>query len=472
MHAHVNQAKIPILFVDRPGLAPIKPRPLGIVSSLFVLLLLSSPIGIVSSKTILPPFPPTPPTASVVIGQVGFNSSSVIGSGQAQLASPGFVAVDNSGNLWVSDYRNGRVTEYLSPFSNGESAALEIGATDFSAGSCATGNPLCEPEGIAFDPSGNLWVADSQNASVQEFRVPFSTGEDSSVLLGGESLISGPSQTDMNPLGLAFDSSGNLWVADSGFNRILEFTPPFTNHEAAALVIGQADFTTNWNNLNQSKLSDPEGLTFDHSGNLWVADTLDNRVLEFKAPFSNRESASIAIGQPDLSSTSGNTTQSTLDQPSSVVFDAHGDLWVSDSGNNRVAEFTPPFTTGMNATVLIGQVSYFFSNIGSDQSSLFGPKGIAAGRACNLWVADTENARVLLFVDPSSAVTTTTTTSTTHPSASQTTSSSQTQTSVTSGTSGTASSAGSPDYTFYAVVGVPAVAIIVAAVALVLRKRH
>jgi len=452
--AHMNCVNIAESIRGRHRLASSKTRLLGVVSILFVLLLLSSSTSIVSSKTILPPYPPTPPMASVVIGQMGFNSSSVVGSGQAQLSSPGFVAVDDSGNLWVSDYRNGRVTEYLSPFSNGEGAALEIGAASFSAGSCTTANPLCEPEGIAFDPSGNLWVADSQNASVQEFRVPFSTGEDSSVLLGGEYLNRGPRQTDMDPVGLAF-SSGNLWVADSGFNRILEFTPPFTNHEAAALVIGQAGFTTNWNNSNQSKLSNPEGLTFDRSGNLWVADTLDNRVLEFKAPFSNGEGASVAIGQPNLSSTSGNTTQSTLNQPSSVVFDAHGDLWVSDSGNNRIAEFTPPFTTGMNATVLIGQVSYFFSNIGSDQSSLFGPKGIAAGRAGNLWVTDTENARVLLFVDPSSAVTTTTTT-----------------TPRTTSTTSTTSASSSPDYTLYSVAGVVSVVIIVAAVAFVRRRRH
>jgi sugar lactone lactonase YvrE len=372
-----------------------------ILSTLFVFVLASSTVGFAFTYHV-PPSPPAPPKASVVIGQPDFNSSSQ-GTGKAQLGFPEYVAVDNSGNLWVSDYQNGWVTEYPRPFTDGEAATLEIGAANFSSGGCSTGGALCEPAGIAFDASGNLWAADVQNASVQEFKAPLSLGEASTVLLGGEYLGSPPDRTSFAAAGLAFDQSGNLWVADSGYNRVLEFAPPFTTHEAATLVIGQPNFTTSSNNSNQSKLSGPNSLAFDQSGNLWVADTYDNRVLEFKAPFSSGESASVAVGQPNLLSTIENTTQSTLSQPDGVAFDTHGNLWVADTSNNRVAEFTPPFSTGMSATVIIGQDSYFFSGTGIDQSSLYGPQGIAAGGGGNLWVADTGNDRVLLFEDPSSA---------------------------------------------------------------------
>jgi sugar lactone lactonase YvrE len=249
------------------------------------------------------------------------------------------------------------------------------------------------------------------------------------VLLGGEYLSSTPTGTGFAPAGLAFDQSGNLWVADGNSNRVLEFAPPFMAHEAASLVIGQPNFTTSSNNVNRSMLSNPNSLAFDHSGNLWVADTYDNRVLEFKAPFSIGESASIAIGQPNLLSTVENTTQSTLSQPNGVAFDTHGNLWVSDTNNNRIAEFVPPFSTGMTASVIIGQDSYFFSGAGVDQSSLYGPQGIAAGSAGNLWVADTGNYRVLLFVDPSVASAASATTT-------QATSASQAQTSATQSSSG------------------------------------
>ena len=191
---------------------------------------------------------------------------------------------------------------------------------------------------------------------------------------------------------------------------MLEFTPPFTAREAASLVIGQGGFTTLTNNNNQSVLNSPGYIAFDHAGNLWVSDSNDNRVLEFKAPFSSGESASLVLGQPDFNSMAGNPTQYTLNTPQGLAFDTHGNLWVSDEGNNRVVEFVPPFSTGMNATVVLGQSSYFNSGPGSDQSSLYYPLGLAAGPNGNPWVDDSGNYRVLLFTDPAATASTTTTT--------------------------------------------------------------
>ena len=381
----------------------------AVLSTVFALLLILGSTGLAFSFT-LPPSPPTPPEPSVVIGQTDFNSS-VQGGGPAGIGFSNYVAVDNSGNLWVSDYQNGWVSEFTPLFANGESAALQIGAANYTIGQCATGNALCEPSGIAFDPSGNLWAADGSNASIQEFKAPFSVGEASSVFLGGFYLDHPPNATNFGPAGLAFDSSGNLWVADPGFGRILEFTPPFSNRMAASLVIGQPDLSSNSNTNNQSMLYEPNALTFDSKGNLWVADTGDNRILEFQTPFSNGESASVSLGQPNLSSTMANTTQSTLDSPEGLAFDTHGNLWVADTDNNRVVEFVAPFATGMGATVVLGQDSYFSSGLGTSQSLLYGPESVAAAAGGNIWVDDTENYRALLFVDPASAATSTTTTS-------------------------------------------------------------
>ena len=424
----------------------------AVLSTVLVLVLGSSSVCFAFTYH-APPLPPPPPKASVVIGQANFTSTAQ-GTGKAQLGSPQFIAVDNSGNLWVSDYANGWVTEYTPPFTIGESASLEIGAASFSSPGCATGNTLCEPSGIAFDAGGDLWAGDTQNGSVREYKAPLSLGEGSSVLLGGYYLGSTPTRTSFGPTGLAFDQSGDLWIADGAANRVLEFTQPFTTHEAASLVIGQANFTTNSNRLNQSRLSSPNALAFDHSGNLWVADSYDNRVLEFKAPFSDGESASIAIGQPNLLSVTQNTTQSTLNQPDGVAFDSYGNLWVADTGNNRIAEFVPPFSTGMNASVVIGQNSYLFSGAGADQSSLYGPDSVAAGSGGNLWVADTANVRVLLFVNPSSASTASTTTTQASSSPQAQTATTPASISETAASTGTSSSAGGgvPEFPFQVAV--------------------
>ncbi|HYB03415.1 MAG TPA: hypothetical protein VED17_03060, partial [Nitrososphaerales archaeon] len=98
-----------------------------------------------------------------------------------------------------------------------------------------------------------------------------------------------------DPQGIAFDSSGNLWVSDATNGRILEFTAPLSMDEAASLVLGEPNFTTSADPcfdtsfINAACISLPEGLAFDSSGDLWVSDSSQNRILEFKAPFSNDE---------------------------------------------------------------------------------------------------------------------------------------------------------------------------------------
>jgi sugar lactone lactonase YvrE len=361
-----------------------------------VLLTLNS-IGPVHS---LPP-PINPEPASVVIGQPNFTSYGS-GSGPTGLSEPEFVAFDHSGNLWVSDYNNSLVAEYKQPFTTGESASLEVGSPNFATNGCAaTGLAyVCSPNGIAFDSQGNLWVADSENDSVVEFKAPLTMGESWSTVIGEDS-NNQPNATNLDqPFGIAFDSSGNLWVADTSDNRVVEYKAPPSTGEAASLVIGQSSLTAATNDDAQSNMSGPEDVAFDGSGNLWVADTENSRVLEFTQPFSNGEKASFAIGAPNFTSFNGNDTQSTVTLPEAIAFDHSGNLWVSDSGNSRVLEFAAPFTTGMNASRLIGQVSYIYGGPNATQTMLGYPDGLASDGSGNLWVADSGFSRVLEYSDP------------------------------------------------------------------------
>jgi sugar lactone lactonase YvrE len=104
------------------------------------------------------------------------------------------------------------------------------------------------------------------------------------------------------PFGLAFDGQGNLWVADNGNNRVLQYWPPFSNGMAASLVLGQANFTTY--SLTPPSTSStiwfPMSLAFDTSGRLFVADMMANRTLIFTPPFSNNMAATLVIGQQDF----------------------------------------------------------------------------------------------------------------------------------------------------------------------------
>ena len=131
----------------------------------------------------------------------------------------------------------------------------------------------------------------------------------------------------------------------------------FTNGQNASLVLGQSTFTTNAVADTQSGVAlnrlDHSGVTFDDFGNLWVADTENNRVLEFMCtdsssssyPCTNGAKASLVLGQSTFTTNAVADTQSGMHAPTGIVFDSLGSLWVADSGNNRVLEFTTTTTT-------------------------------------------------------------------------------------------------------------------------------
>jgi len=209
-----------------------------------------------------------------------------------------------------------------------------------------------------------------------------------------------PSPTAIgNPTAVAFDSKGDLWAVDTTNNRVLEHEPPFSLGEAASLVIGQTSPTGTGDSSPSGGLFGPTGLAFDSGGNLWVVDSGNNRVLEFKTPFSNGELASLVIGQPTFGGYIGTTTAGGLNSPSYAAFDPSGNLWVSDQGNNRVLEFTAPFTTGEKAFRVVGKLDFtsFAPSSTATATSLFEPVGLAFDSKGDLWVVDSGDHRLLEF---------------------------------------------------------------------------
>ena len=272
-----------------------------------------------------------------------------------------------------------------------EGICIVIGHPDFTT--LASGQPssptvIGNPTAVAFDSKGDLWVVDSGNSRALEYEPPFTTGEAASLVIGQTSLTgmtdTSPSGGLFGPTGIALDPSGNLWVVDSGNNRVLEFKTPFSNGESASLVIGQPTFGGYIGTTTSGGLNAPSYAAFDSSGNLWVTDQGNNRVLEFSAPFSTGQKASVVIGQADFTSfaPSSTVTANSLFEPVGITFDAKGDLWVVDSGNHRVLEYNSPFSTDESASMVIGQSSLTGTSTGLNAFA------VAFDSGGNLWVSD------------------------------------------------------------------------------------
>jgi secreted PhoX family phosphatase len=342
--------------------------------------------------------------ATLVIGHNNFDTGGTIHDNATSdiLYSPDGVAFDKSGNLWIADTGFNRLLEFSPPFTIGEKARLVLGQDDFvSTNPALSATGLDQPYGMAFDNNGNVWVADTNNNRIVEYKTPFTNGEKVSLVIGYPSFDKGVYPTTAGslaaPYGLAFDKSGNLWAVDYYNNRILEYVPPFKNQMNASLVIGQSDLASNSDGTTANRLNLPSAIAFDEKGNLWVTDSLNNRVLEFSYPFFTDESATLVIGQESFTTNLAGITNDSLNTPYGITFDKSGNLWVTDGNNARVLEYAPPFSNGMAASLVLGQTNFAGMHMGTSASMLAEPYDVKVDGQGNLWVADTSNNRVLEF---------------------------------------------------------------------------
>ncbi|MGB9003162.1 MAG: hypothetical protein WCC52_05090 [Nitrosotalea sp.] len=342
--------------------------------------------------------------ATLVIGHDDFDTGGTIHDNATSdvLYSPDGIAFDKSGNLWIADTGFNRLLEFSPPFTSGEKAMLVLGQDDFVSTSPAlSATGLDQPYGLAFDSDGNMWVADTNNNRIVEYKAPFTNGEIVSLVIGYPSFDKGVYPTTAGslaaPYGLAFDKSGNLWAVDYYNNRVLEYFPPFKNQMNASLVIGQPDLTSNSDGTTANRLNLPSAVAFDEKGNLWVTDSLNNRVLEFSYPFSTNQFAISVIGQENFTTNLPGVTADSMNTPYGIIFDKSGNLWVTDGNNARVLGYTPPFNNGMSASLVLGQTNFAEMIAGTSANLLAEPYDVKVDDNGNLWVADTDNNRVLEF---------------------------------------------------------------------------
>ncbi|WP_348262908.1 choice-of-anchor D domain-containing protein [Telmatobacter sp. DSM 110680] len=348
-----------------------------------------------------------PITAGVVYGQNGsFTSSTGYGVTSANsLYQPENLAVDSNGNLYVADLQNSRVLFYPAGSTTatrvyGQGGSFTTGGGNYDG---VSADSLNNPYGIAVDNSGGLYVADENNNRVLYYSAGSTTatrvyGQNGNFTTNYQNMGGAPSANSLNgPQSVALDSNGNLYVADTLNSRVLFYPAGSTT---ATQVYGQAgDLTSagpNLSGISASSLNNPFALTLDSSGNLYVADSDNNRVLFY--PFGSTTATQVYGQNGSFTSGAANNagvTASSLNNPQSVTLDSSGNLYVSDYNNNRVLFYPFGSTT---ATRVYGQGGSFTSSgAHTNANSLSNPAAVALDSSGNLYVADKSNNRVVEY---------------------------------------------------------------------------
>jgi sugar lactone lactonase YvrE len=274
--------------------------------------------------------------------------------------------------------------------------AFGDGPYQFSGdGGPATAAVLSNPQGVAIDTHGDLFIADADDKVVRKVSA---SGIITTVAGDGTPGYSGDggqaiAATLNGPTAVALDGNGDLFIADTGNNVIREVKPGPNGLLSLGTISTIAGGGTNFDpafsgSATDAALSAPSGLAVDNSGNLYIADTGNNIVREVVG------SAMTTIAGNGTADYSGDTQAATstgLNGPTGLAVDGSGDLFIADTGNNVVREVT----SGTITTIAGGGANSEPAFSGSPKdAALYGPAGLAVDNAGNLYIADTGNAIV------------------------------------------------------------------------------
>jgi uncharacterized protein (TIGR03437 family) len=312
----------------------------------------------------------------------------------AQLSSPNGEAMDTAGNLYIVD--SGRVRKVA----NGViSTVAGIGTFGFSGDNGpATSAELDYPAGVAVDSAGNFYIADTGNHRIRKVSGGVITTVAGNGTLGfsGDNGLATSAQLDY-PGGVAVDSAGNLYIADSYNFRIRKVSNGVITTVAGN---GAPGFGGGGDGpATSAALSRPSGIAVDSAGNLYIAEFNSSRIRKV----SNGAITTVAgSGTPGFSGDNGPATSAQLNGPEGVAVDSAGNLYIADFGNNRIRKVA----NGVIATIAgTGTPGFSGDNGPAASAQLAYPGGVASDSTGKVYVADTGNYRIRVLTPSGSPCT-------------------------------------------------------------------
>jgi sugar lactone lactonase YvrE len=278
---------------------------------------------------------------------VGTGASGLGGDGglarHALLNTPTGIAIDGAGNLYIADQGNNlilrvnSVTQIISTVAGGGTAAS--GTDQLGDGGPATSAILYGPQSVTVDSAGNLYIADSFHNLV---RTVNASGTITVVAGGGTSagtdgLGDGGAATSAklsNPTGLALDSAGNLYIADTGYNLIRRVDMT-TGVITVVAGNGNSGYSGDNGLATSATLSSPQGVFVDAANNIYIADYGNNAIRQISAASQNIFTLA-GRGSTGYYGDGRNPTVAFLTNPTSLAVDENGNLYIADYGNNVI----------------------------------------------------------------------------------------------------------------------------------------
>ncbi|MGJ5817328.1 hypothetical protein [Paludibaculum fermentans] len=304
----------------------------------------------------------------------------------------------------------GAATRILGQFDFPFKAPNFIEGAEFSAGTLPANGVSIGPS-LAIDRTSevpHLFIADTGNNRILCFADArgFTNQSRADFVLGQvdpyRSLANSPFNNTATPgpdglylpADVKVDPQGNVWVADTGNGRVLRYPNPFTRTDGLLtpdLVIGAPDFNSALaTEVSRDRMYLPSGLAFTPEGHLAVADIGLHRVMLFKYPSVNGQTADIVFGQVDGSTATAGNLQEQLNSPRGIAIDSFGRLFVADTGNSRIQiwdDVNNAYTDGLPSQFVLPSAT-----VGIPISITIDPKTEA------IWVAESSNLnRILRF---------------------------------------------------------------------------
>ncbi len=329
-------------------------------------------------------------TAGVITTVAGTGRFGFSGDGgpaaAARLAFPEGVAVDGAGNLFIADSHNYRIRRV-----DTAGVITTVAGTGMGGGS-GDGGPAADayldrPSDVTVDGAGNLFIADWGN---QQIRKVDSAGVITTVAGTGRFGFSGDGGPAADayldrPSDVAVDGAGNLFIADSGNRRIRK-----VDTSGVITTVAGAGERGDGGPATKARLDSPSDVTVDGAGNLFIADWGAGRIR--KVDTAGVITTVAGTGERGFSGAGGPAPAARLRSPSDVAVDGAGNLFIADTSNQRIRKVD---TSGVITTVA-GTGGYGFSGDGGPATAarLAFPGGVAVDGAGNLFIADTSNQRI------------------------------------------------------------------------------